>query len=118
MDSQHLGGLSALQAQSVLGQSAKNLVGAGTTQNGATPLSVGSMHFSTVGASTGARLPPMNAGESVVLFNSGANALTVYPDFGAAINGLSANAGFSVAAGKGAIFQAVDAKLALAVLSA
>jgi hypothetical protein len=118
MDSRNLCGLSAGMAQAILGQAAKNLVSAGTTQNGALALGVGISHFSTTAASSGARLPPMNAGERCVIYNSGANALTVYPDFGAQINGLSANAGFSVGAGKGAIFEAIDAKLALAVLSA
>ena len=118
MDSKNLCGLSAGMAQAILGQTAKNLVGAGSTQNGAYPMGVGIMHFGTVAASTGARLPPMNGGERCVVYNSGGNALTVYPDFGAQINNLAANAGFSVAAGKGAIFEAIDAKLSMAVLSA
>lgn len=119
MDSKNLCGLSAGMAQAILGQSAKNLVATGTSsQNAAYPMGVGIQHFGTVALNAGGRLPPMNSGERVVVYNSGANALLVYPDFGAQINGLSANASFSVGAGKGAIFEAIDAKLALAVLSA
>lgn len=119
MDSKNLCGLSAGMAQAILGQAAKNVTATGSTsQNGSYPLGVGITHFSTVAANTGARLPAMNAGERCVIFNSGASTLLVYPDFGAAINGLSANAAFSVASGKGAIFEAIDAKLALAILSA
>lgn len=118
MDSKNLCGLSAGMAQAILGQTAKNLVATGSNQNGAYPMGVGIMHFGTVAPGTGARLPPMNGGEDCVVYNSGANALTVYPDFGAQTNNLAANAGFSVAAGKGAIFKAIDAKLAMAVLSA
>lgn len=119
MDSKNLCGLSAGMAQAILGQSAKNLIGAGTSsQNAAYPMGVGIQHFGTVAANAGVRLPPMNSGERVIVYNSGANALLVYPDFGAQINNLSANASFSVAAGKGAIFEAIDAKLALGILSA
>lgn len=119
MDSKNLCGLSAGMAQAILGQAAKNVTASGTSsQNAAYPMGVGITHFSTVAANAGARLPAMNAGEECTVFNSGANALLVYPDFGAQINSLSANASFSVGAGKGAIFKAIDAKLALAVLSA
>ena len=63
--------------------------------------------FGTVAASTGAILP-LNAepGDELVVVNGGANALSVYPQTGATINGGSANAAFSVAAGKSARFTA------------
>lgn len=39
----------------------------------------------------------MNPGDSVNVYNKGANALLIYPPVGGVINGLSTNAGYSVA---------------------
>ncbi|MCA3704253.1 MAG: hypothetical protein INF12_14620 [Methylobacterium sp.] len=84
---------------------ATGLSGAGSTQTDATSIGVNTFNvFSTVAASTGARLPVAGGNGNVVVVNGGANALTVYPATGESINALSANTGLSVAAGRAALF--------------
>jgi hypothetical protein len=90
-------GLSALNAQAIQGTVASGLTATGTTQANALALPADLNYFATVAAGTGAVLPAMNPGDSLNLYNKGANALLVYPPVGAVINGLGANAGYSVA---------------------
>jgi hypothetical protein len=90
-------GLSALQATAIQGTVANGLTAAGTTQANALALPADVNYFTTVGAGTGTVLPAMNPGDSVNIYNKGANALLVYPPPGAIINALGANAGYSVA---------------------
>lgn len=74
---------------------------------------------SSATASTGVRLMTGTiAGDSVVVANLGASATLVYPAVGGKINGGSTNAGFSVGAGKVAVFHAVSGTDWVAVLSA
>jgi hypothetical protein len=77
-----------------------------TGSNAATALSLTADFniFGTVAASTGAMLPAAEGQPDQVIYNGGANALSVYPQTGEIINGLSAGAAFSVGAGKAAIF--------------
>jgi len=81
------------------------LVAQGATQATALPLQAVYNQFATVAASTGAGLSP-NVGRNSeqVVKNSGANAITVYPPVGYAINGGAVNAGVSVAAATSARF--------------
>lgn len=92
-------GMSAIAAQASVGTSANNLTATGTTQATAAPLGADNNRFTTVPANSGCVLPPMNGGDSINVFNAGANALLVYPPpgIGAQINALAANAGYSVA---------------------
>jgi hypothetical protein len=90
-------GLSALQATAIQGTVANGLTALGTTQANALAVSADVNYFTTVAAGTGTVLPAMNPGDSVNLYNKGANALLVYPPVGAIINALGANAGYSVA---------------------
>lgn len=56
-------------------------------------------------------LPEALAGDSRIVFNKGANSMDVFPASGDAINALSANAAYAVAATKGVLFVcAVDGK--------
>ena len=74
---------------------------------------------SSATASTGVRLPGgVKAGDSVVVFNAGANTTLVYPAAGGKVDALSTNAGFSMATGKKATFHAVNATDWIAILSA
>lgn len=64
--------------------------------------------FTTVPASSGAQLPAADPGDEVVVCNlSASQALLVYGQTGESVQGGSANAGFSVAANKSAIFKKV-----------
>jgi hypothetical protein len=73
------------------------LTALGSSAATALPIVAWFNHFSTVAASTGAALPgTVPAGESVVIRNDGANALTVYPPTGKTVhayNSLSLSAG-------------------------
>jgi hypothetical protein len=62
--------------------------------------------FTTVAASTGAILPAsgVSPGEEYVIANHGANALSVYPAVGGTMGTASANAAYSLAAGKTGYF--------------
>lgn len=74
---------------------------------------------SSATADTGVRLPAnVKPGDSVVVMNGGANATLVYPATGGAVNALTANAGFSMAAGKVATFVATSDKNWVALLTA
>lgn len=74
---------------------------------------------SSATASTGVRLPAsVNAGDTVVVHNGGAETTLVYPAAGGAIDALSANAGFSMATGTKALFVAISASNWVAILSA
>lgn len=112
-------GTPAGQAQAIGGVVTDALTALGTNQ--ATALAVPSNinRFSTVAASTGAILPATaQPSDEYVVMNSGANALLVYPPSGAAIGAGSANAGFSVAAGKSAYFFIVSPTVIGVILSA
>lgn len=85
------------------------LSGAGTTQGTATAITKQTNEFTTVGAGQGAILPSPEQGEFIFVANAGANALSVYPASGHSINALAANASFSLAAGKNAMFWAATA---------
>jgi hypothetical protein len=88
---------------------ATGLSGAGTNQAGATAITKTLSEFTTVGASSGGRLPVPEPGEIFIVANKGANALAVYPPTGAAIDSLAANASISVAAGTRKLFFAFTA---------
>lgn len=98
-------GLSALAAISVVGDVADTLTATGSTQGTALVLSAVINIVTTAAASTGVLLPPSEVGAEMAVYNLGANALLVYPGTGGIINALSANAGFSVGAGKAATFK-------------
>lgn len=74
-------------------------------------------NFTTVASNTGVILPLPDGKGPWVMINNGANALSVYPPVGEAINYGTTNAAVSVPAGKGAIFWGVG-NLWIGVVSA
>lgn len=80
---------------------------AGTTQATGTQLTSMVNNVSTVGAGSGVNLPASAAGANVVVINTGANPLLVYPLIGATdtINGIAATIGVSIFPGTVALFK-------------
>jgi len=112
-------GLSAQQAINVCGDVVNSITAAGTTNADATQLSAAINRVTTAAASTGVRLMAPKEGSGVVVINSGANAVLVYPSTGAQINALTVTTGgFSVAAGGRALFVGVGSANWFAILSA
>lgn len=112
-------GTAAALAQNICGDVVDSITAAGTTNANATPLSGAINRVTTTAASTGVVLMAPEQGSQVVVINSGANALLVYPSTGAAINALTATTGgFSVAAGGRALFIGTSSANWFAILSA
>lgn len=89
------GGYSAGQVLALNGtQSATTFAAAGTTQGTATSITAASTYVGTAAASSGVVLPSSQPGDEFLIYNGGANALTVYPHSGGKVNGLSTNTGF------------------------
>lgn len=105
-------GLSSGQANAINGSGAVGQTATGSTQGTAFLLYASFTEFTTVAASTGARLPSATdalapaTGDSFFVANNGANALSVYPPTGGAIGTAAANTATAVAAGKTAYFIA------------
>jgi len=99
-------GFSAPQAQYASGDSTTtNLTALGTNQATALALPADVNIVGTTAASTGVILPASpTPGDNVFVYNGGANALSVYPSTGLTINALSANAAYSLATTKSALF--------------
>ncbi len=118
------GGFSAGQAAALNGFSTVGATATGSTQGTALLLTTEFTIFSTVAASTGARLPaptdPLSpsGGDSFFVANNGANALAVYPPVGFSIGTAAANTATSVAAGKTAYFVALGNGNYVTVVSA
>jgi len=112
-------GLSSLAAVNICGDVGDTLTAAGTGNTDALALSAAINRVTTTAASTGVRLPLPESGSAIVVVNSGANALLVYPGTGAQINALTVTtAGFSVAAGGRAMFVGTSSTNWFAILSA
>lgn len=92
---------------------------AGTTQATATLLINGLNGIKTAAANSGVILTPNNlTSDCQVVFNGGANSLTVYPPVGSQINSLTANTGMSLAPNTGCIFWWLTGTQIIGVLSA
>lgn len=102
------GKLPGAAATAICGQSQVGVVAAGSTQGTATPVSGDITVVATVAASTGVIIPPAENGAEMLIFNAGANALSVYPATGGAISGGATNAAFSLPAGKSVCLFGVD----------
>ena len=89
------GGWSAGNAKAVNGSVVTGLTATGTTLATALALKADSNVIGTAAASTGVSLPSAEIGDSVEVYNGGANAVTVYPDTASVqINSLTAGNGF------------------------
>lgn len=112
-------GFSAGQAVNACGDVATGLTAAGTSNTDALGLSAVINQVATTAIGTGVRLMAPESGSMVVVINSGANALLVYPSTGAQINALTATTGgFSVPAGGRCLFVGTSSANWFAVLSA
>ena len=88
---------------------AATITAAGTTQATAFALINDINVVSTAAASTGVALPTGTVGRRVVVFNRGANAITVYPASGGTIDTLALNAGMALPVNAQAQFYAATA---------
>jgi len=77
-------GCSAAQSVNICGDVVDSITAAGTTNADATQLSAAINRVTTTALNTGVRLMLPEQGSQVVVVNSGANALLVYPGTGAA----------------------------------
>ena len=112
-------GLSALASQNIAGDAATTLAATGTTNADALQLNAAINNVTTTALNTGVKLPPTEVGGSVVVANLGANALLVYPAALSQINALTVTTGgFSVGAGKVAVFTGVSGTNLVAMLGA
>ena len=74
---------------------------------------------SSATASTGVRLPAnVYPGDSVIVYNAGANSTAVYPATGGVINALTANAALTMTTGQRAMFVATSPSNWIALVSA
>ena len=102
-------GLPNLAVLNIGGDSGSGLTATGSTQSDALLLAKDVNEFTTVASGTGCRFnSETEAGDSYIVYNGGANALSVYPPSGGSINALSADAAFSLAANKLAVFVKVS----------
>lgn len=115
------GGASAQLSDAITGSQSAGLTAAGSTQATALALSASDNQITTAAAGTGVILPQYaQPGDEYWVYNGGANALLVYPPLnsGASIGAGAANAGFSVATTKGALFKMINALVWIVILSA
>lgn len=108
-------GNAPLATISICGDGADALTATGTTATDALQLSAVYNTVSTAAASTGVKLPPTEAGATVVVNNDGANTLTVYPATGSTIDGA---ASVTIATTKRRIFFGVTATKWTSILGA
>jgi hypothetical protein len=90
-------GQSGGSAQAICGQVDNSVTAAGTTATDATQVNNTWVRVSTAAASTGVKLPAVEAGAMM----EGANALAVYPLTGSTINGSASD---TIAAGKANLY--------------
>ena len=94
-------GLAPAAAVQISGDLLSGLVATGSTQGTALLVQSDNSFFVTVAAATGAILPSnRSAADDLLIYNGGANPLTVYPPVGASINLLATNASLAVPSGK------------------
>ena len=112
-------GISGVAADNIVGTVASGLTATGSSQTDAYAITADVNEFTTVAASTGARLPASrNVGDSIFFYSIGAQTLTVYPPVGETINAIAAGSGFSVATAKTAVFVKVNATRWASLLTA
>jgi hypothetical protein len=108
-------GNAPLSTEAICGDVANGLTATGTTATDALALSAVVNVVATTASSTGVKLPPAEAGAQVVVFNNGANTLTVYPQTGSTID---AGASVSIATGKERVFFGASPTVWLSLLGA
>ena len=114
-----LGGFSAGSARAIGGQVETGISAAGTVITDATDLDKSINVVGTAAASSGVQLPVMNVGESMIVYNGGANTLKVYPgSTSIAINQITAGGAHSLAVTTAAQYHQVSTTQIVAFLSA
>lgn len=112
-------GLNAFMVQAMCQDCLTGIAAAGTTQGTATVITNAVNFLSTVVSGSGIVLPSTaTAGDCVFIYNGGANAVKVYPDSGAKINGLATNAGVLIGTNTSVEFWRGSSTQWAAVLSA
>lgn len=91
-------GVSATAAAAGVGIAANNLTATTGGQSTAALIPADVSRFTTVPASSGCIIPPLNPGDNIVVINAQAtNALLLFPPVGGFINALAQNAAYSIA---------------------
>lgn len=98
-------GVNSLATVSICGDGADDLVAAGTSAGDALQLVSVYNSVDTTPPSTGVKLPTTEMGAVIMVANSGAHTLTVYPPSGSLLNGGSSA---SIAVNHASIFFAVS----------
>lgn len=112
-------GIPGLATQAICQDAAASLSAAGTTQGTALELSAADNEVSTVASGSGVVLSSKGtAGDGQSVFNSGANALNIYPPSGMQLNNLGANNPMTLAVKTGAFFKFLSSTRIMVVLSA
>ena len=95
-----------------------SLTATGTTQGTALLLINGVNNIGTVSSGTGVVLFPGNPGTSQTVYNSGANAVKIYPTSGAQINALGTNNAMTLSPNTAVHFWNLTATQTIGILSA
>lgn len=111
-------GLNSTAVAAIVLDVSAGLSAAGANQATATALSNTLNGFTTVALSTGAILYAGSGGDSQVVYNGGANTLSVYPPVGAQINALGANNAYALLVNTGATFWFLSSTQIIVILSA
>lgn len=109
-------GLPAATAQNIVGDVDNAATAAGTSSTDAYQMYAAVTNFTTVAASSGGKVPPMNPGDSIMVYNAGANTLTIYPETGCTFN--NAASSVSLAANKGILIFKKSATTSASILTA
>lgn len=112
-------GISPQATTNIVGDiNSTGLVAAGSSQATALQLTNAINYVATTASSTGVNLPTMNPGDSVYVYNAGANTLSVYGSATINIQNGGAGSAFSVASNKGAWFTLLTSVIMGATLTA
>lgn len=98
-------GSSQLSTVSICGDGADDLVAVGTSAGNALQLTHVYNSVDTTPPNTGVKLPTTEMGATIMIANSGAHTLTVYPPSGSTLNG---GASANIAVNHASIFFAVS----------
>jgi len=113
------GGFSAGQAKAINGATVTGLTAAGTVITDALDLTADVNAIGTCAAGAGVQLPSAEVGDSLVVYNGGANACKVYPDSASnQINQLGAGSSMLLAVSTACVFFKVSSTRWIANLSA
>lgn len=111
-------GFSAGQAKGLAGVVANSVSAAGTTQATGTALVASVNYITTAAASSGVTLPSCEIGDSVLVYNAGANTVKVYPDSSSKINAGTTDAAINLAINTGILLTRVTTTVWIGILSA